>query len=120
MFRRNKDRIYYFGKTLLIIALGILSRKIEGIPLFVGDILYAVMTYFGLKALFLASPKWTLLFSLLFCFTIEISQTIHWESLTTIRRTTLGHYVLGEGFLWSDLVCYTIGISCAYFIDTKF
>ena len=33
-------RLYYFISILLILILGILSRKISGIPLFIGDILY--------------------------------------------------------------------------------
>jgi hypothetical protein len=100
--------------------IGILSRKIEFIPLFIGDILYAVLIYFGFCFLFPTKNRvHILLISLLFCISIEISQLIEWNWLDKIRSTTLGHYILGEGFLWSDLLCYTIGVVSAYFIDTK-
>ena len=41
---------------------------------------------------------------------IELSQLYHSPWLDTIRETFLGGLVLGFDFLWSDLVCYTIGI----------
>ena len=31
-----------------------------------------------------------------------------------IRSTFLGHMLLGQGFLWSDLLAYTIGIAVIY------
>lgn len=48
--------------------------------------------------------------SLIFCYGIEISQLYHETWIDSIRATTLGGLVLGYGFLWSDLVAYTIGV----------
>ena len=48
---RNR-RATYFIITILVIILGILSRKIIAIPLFLGDVLYGLMTYFGCRMLF--------------------------------------------------------------------
>jgi len=48
----KKKRILYFILTLIVIALGITSRKIEGVPTFFGDTLYAVMVYFGMRMFF--------------------------------------------------------------------
>lgn len=55
---------------------------------------------------------------LLFCYIIEFQQLYHSSWIVAIRNTTLGHYALGEGFLWSDILCYTFGIAFAFFIDT--
>ncbi|MCA9130161.1 MAG: DUF2809 domain-containing protein, partial [Planctomycetales bacterium] len=44
-------------------------------------------------------------------FLVEFSQLYHASWIDSIRRTTLGGLVLGFGFLWSDLVCYGIGIT---------
>lgn len=116
----KSNRLNYFFLIVLVLILGILSRKISGIPLFIGDILYAVLIYFGFRFLIMDSKKSTsLLLSLLFCFGIEILQLIKIDWLIAIRKTTLGHYVLGEGFLWLDLLCYTLGTSLAYFVDFK-
>lgn len=117
----KNERLNYFISILLILILGILSRKISGIPLFIGDILYAVLIYFGFRFLIMDSKKSTsLLLSLLFCFGIEILQLIQIDWLVAIRKTTLGHYILGEGFLWFDLLCYIIGTLLAFLIDWKF
>jgi hypothetical protein len=49
--------------------------------------------------------------SLGLAFLVEISQLYHAPWIDSIRQTTLGALVLGFGFLWTDLVCYTVGIA---------
>lgn len=116
----KSNRLNYFILILLVLILGILSRKISGIPLFIGDVLYAVLIYFGFRFLIMDSKKTTsLLLSLLFCFSIEILQLVQIDWLITIRKTTLGNYILGEGFLWLDLLCYIMGTFMAFLIDKK-
>jgi len=116
----KNNRVNYFILILLVLILGILSRKISGIPLFIGDVLYAVLIYFGFRFLIMDSRKSTsLLLSLFFCFSIEILQLVQIDWLLAIRKTTLGHYILGEGFLWSDLFCYVMGSFMAFLIDEK-
>lgn len=106
--------------VLLIIILGILSRKFSFIPLFVGDLLYAMMIYFIVR---IFAKKTSLLVSailtLFICFSIEFLQLYQSNWMVEIRKTTFGHYVLGQGFLWSDLVAYVFGVSIGYFIDKK-
>ena len=114
------NRLYYFSALFITLILGILSRKITGIPFLVGDVLYAVLIYFGLRFLFIhLKTHKTFLLCLLFCFGIEILQLVQIDWLIAIRKTTLGHYILGEGFLWSDLLCYVIGTLVAFLIDWK-
>jgi len=117
----KNSRIQYFILILIVIALGITSRKIDGVPTFFGDTLYAVMIYFGMRMVFInLNLKKTAIFALLFCFAIEFLQLYDAEWMLEIRRTTLGHYVLGQGFLWSDLGYYTIGIIMAFLMDFNF
>jgi len=117
----KSNRLNYFILILLVLILGILSRKISDIPLFIGDVLYAVLIYFGFRFLFIQlKTHKTFLLSLLFCFGIEILQLVQIDWLNAIRKTTLGHYILGEGFLWLDLLCYVIGTLIAFLIDWKF
>ncbi len=33
------------------------------------------------------------------------------------RHTTLGGLILGFGFLWSDLVCYALGVELGVLVD---
>ena len=117
----KNNRLHYFSALFITLILGVLSRKITDIPLFIGDVLYAVLIYFGLRLLFIhLKTHKTFLLSLLFCFGIEILQLVQIDWLIAIRKTTLGHYILGEGFLWSDLLCYIIGTLLAFLIDWKF
>jgi hypothetical protein len=114
----KSNRLYYFIILIGIILLGILSRSNNIIPLFLGDVLYAIMVYFGMRFLFIKLKQTQiLLLSLLLCFAIECFQLCQANWIVTIRKTTLGHYALGQGFLWSDLFYYSFGCIIAYFID---
>lgn len=115
----KNSRIQYFILIVFVIALGITSRKMEGVPTFFGDTLYAVMIYFGMRMLFVDfSIKKTAVLALLFCFAIELLQLYSAEWMVAIRKTTFGHYVLGQGFLWSDLGYYTLGVLIAFVLDS--
>ena len=43
----------------------------------------------------------------------EVSQLWHTPILVAIRETTIGKLMLGVGFVWSDLICYAVGILMA-------
>ncbi len=117
---QKNTRFFYFFLITTTILLGILSRKIEGIPTFLGDNLYAVMVYFGVRMFFLSlNLKKTAILALSFCFCIEFLQLYRADWMLEIRRTALGHYVLGQGFLWSDLVYYTLGVLIAFVMDSS-
>ena len=116
----KNNRIQYFILVLIVIILGITSRKIEGVPTFFGDTLYAVMVYFGMRMLFInLNLKKTAILALLFCFAIEFLQLYQAEWIIEIRRTPIGHYALGQGFLWSDLGFYTLGIIIGFWMDNN-
>lgn len=79
-----------------------------------GDILYAIMVYFGIQFIFLSKAfSRSILLALLFCYCIEFQQLYRADWILNLRNTTVGHYVLGQGFLWSDLGFYTIGVAVA-------
>jgi len=119
MMMKN-TRFSYFILIVSAIILGLVSRKIDGIPTFFGDTLYAVMVYYGMRLFFINySPKKTIVLALIFCFSIEFLQLYGAEWILVVRRTTMGHYALGQGFLWSDLVFYTLGITIAFLIDSN-
>lgn len=112
---------YKYGLiAILTIILGLLSRKIDGIPFFIGDVLYAILQYLILNVFFGTHNKLLIaVVALLFCFIIECSQLLTHPILSSIRSTTIGKLVLGQGFLWSDLLAYFIGITVVYIIDTR-
>lgn len=114
----KKNRLFYLLLTLLIIIIGILSRKISFIPFFIGDLLYAIMVYFGIRFLFKnLSRNKSAIIAMLTCYCIELLQLCSADWINKIKATTLGRYALGQGFLWSDLIAYSVGILIVYYAD---
>ena len=113
----KSKRVKYFMLICIIIILGLVSRKISFVPLFVGDILWAIMILFIIQFLFIdIELKVLFLVSLMICYMVEISQLYQVDWLNNIRMTTPGRLVLGQGFLWSDIISYTVGITIVTFI----
>lgn len=118
-------RLIYIILTILVMVLGLASRSMSSyLPVFVGkyagDTLWALMIFCGLRLIFIKRKTLEVgLFSLIFSYMIEISQLIQNDFFSVIRNTRLGGLILGYGFLWSDLICYLIGISIGMFIDCK-
>ncbi len=116
----KKRRLTFFAFTCVTILIGLLSRHYSFIPLFIGDILWATMVYFIVRFLFITAPvKYIIIGSLLFCYAIEFSQLYKAPWIDCLRHTLFGRLVLGDTFLWSDLLCYTIGICIAVLIDIR-
>lgn len=116
-----KQRIKYGVIIIIIIIAGLLSRRIHGMPLWIGDTLYAAMMYFMLRLVLLRK---TVLFiaviSLLICFAIEFSQLWQAPWLNQLRSTLPGKLILGQGFLWEDLLAYTLGAALGALMDKYF
>ncbi|MDQ0555525.1 glycopeptide antibiotics resistance protein [Paeniclostridium ghonii] len=111
-----KKRLIYLIITEVVMIMGLLSRKYmyifpKSIAPFVGDMLWAMMVYFGFRFL---NPKLkiikTLILAIIFSFSIEISQLYQADWINNIRSTTIGGLILGHGFLFEDLISYLIGI----------
>ncbi|EJQ07131.1 ribosomal maturation YjgA family protein [Bacillus paranthracis] len=119
----KRNRLLYAMFTILVIILGLSSRKFAfALPAllndYLGDALWALMIFIGFGFLFPKIETKKLAFiSLMFCYGIEVSQLYHAEWIDSIRATTLGGLVLGYGFLWSDLVAYTIGVGIGMFCE---
>ena len=115
----KKIKIYLIAFCLSI-AIGLLSRKIQCIPIYTGDIIYAVMSYWMFRIIFNSkSLVFSLIASLSFCFTIELLQLIQYPFFIWLRSHQLLRLVFGQGFLWSDLLASMIGAYGAYLTDLK-
>ncbi|HDR6312035.1 TPA: DUF2809 domain-containing protein [Bacillus cereus] len=119
----KRNRLLYAMFTIIVIILGLSSRKLAfALPAllndYLGDALWALMIFTGFGFLFPKIARKKLAFiSLIFCYGIEVSQLYHAEWIDNIRATTLGGLVLGYGFLWSDLLAYTIGIGVGFLFE---
>lgn len=117
----KSERLTYFLIIISIIILGVTSRKLSFIPLCIGDTLYAILIYFIIRIVFPKQSKIkTAFFSLIICYFIEFTQLYKSNWLNEIRETQLGHYVLGQGFLWSDIIAYSVGVFIAFIFNKYF
>ena len=115
----KRSRITYLTAAIAVVVLGLSSRRYsrvlpEFVASYAGDTLWALTAFLGVGMLF---PGWSTLrvcvIALLFAFAIELSQLYHSPWIDQIRHTMIGGFILGYGFLWSDLLCYVVGISVA-------
>jgi len=115
----TKRRLIYVLLIVLVVLLGLLSRRLSGIPLMVGDLLWAVMMFLIIRFL-LIDQHWkkVALLSLFTCYAVELSQLYHAAWIDDIRNTLLGSLVLGHGFLWRDLLAYTLGVGFAALLSS--
>jgi len=121
--KKNRRRFVYFLLILLVITLGLSSRYFANyLPvwnkLYVGDSLWALMVFFMMGFLFKARTTfWVAVIALVFSYLIEFSQLYQATWINSLRANRIGGLVLGYGFLWSDLLCYTVGIAFGIMIE---
>lgn len=107
----GRTRSRYLLALAAIIALGLLSRRVAWLPNSVGDMFWAMMVFCFVRLLFV---RWRTLLvvatALGISFAVEFSQLIRWSWLCRFRNTFVGHMLLGQGFMWQDLVAYIVGV----------
>jgi hypothetical protein len=116
-------RITFLIVSFVTIATGLFVRlKKQWFPdivnLYLGDILYAFMMFYIVS--FFAAGKSRIIravSALVICYCIEALQLYQAEWITAIRQTIPGKLVLGSGFLWSDILAYTIGVAMAFIFE---
>lgn len=111
----------YLLAAVLVVPIGLLTRAqplASYVPAYTGDALWSMELYFVLRTI---APRARLERAALLCFAlsvlVELSQLWHPPWLDALRRTTIGHLLLGQGFNAIDLVCYAIGTVIAYALD---
>lgn len=113
-------RLKYILFIIIVIIAGLASRKIAGVPPWIGDLLWALMVYLMVRALLIkSSVKRIAIISLIFCFGIEFSQLYQAPWINQLRQTLPGRLVLGQGFLWGDLLAYVVGIAIGVLFENR-
>lgn len=113
----KRHRAKYGSLLLAVILLGLASRAYSPpFPTFVrdyvGDALWALAAYLTAALLFPRLPmRWVAVTAGLFSLAVELSQLYHAAWIDRLRQIRFAALVLGHGFLWSDLVCYGVGVS---------
>lgn len=118
----SPKRFYPLAMAVTIVV-GLGSRAYMGsgaafIHTYMGDVLYATMYYWAFRWFAPQRTKqWAAIWALLLCFFIEVGQLYHAPWIDGLRTTRLGALILGFGFLWSDLICYTLGVLLGWMLD---
>ena len=119
----QKLRLIYLALVPLVIVTALATRSgSPWVPAFVveygGDTLWAWMVFMVIR---LVGIRWAIWKSAALALTIayccETSQLYHAPWIDTIRSYRLGVLLLGNCFVWSDLVCYTVGILAGAFAE---
>ncbi len=118
-----RNRFLYSILLIIVISLGLSTRKApQFFPSFIaeygGDTLWSLM-FFLIFGLFFSkkSTLWVAILTLIFSYGIECSQLYQADWINQIRKTFPGAMLLGHGFLWSDFICYTLGVVMGYIIE---
>lgn len=111
-----KLRLTYLLLVSIIIPIGLATRKIPSLfPSFIaefgGDTLWATLFFLLIR---IAVPQWSRIktagVTYLFGVLVELSQLYQASWIVELRHTFVGQMLLGQGFLWSDLLCYAAGV----------
>jgi len=119
----KRNGVTYLVLVIIVMILGLSTRYFSvylpnWINIYLGDSLWALMIFFLFGFIFKTiDTRWIAVLAFLFSFSIEISQLYHSQWIDTVRHTRLGGLVLGYGFLWSDLLSYSIGIGIGIFFE---
>ncbi len=122
----TRARLIYFSAAVVVACLGLASRKYakylpDLLGEYAGDTLWALMLFLLVSSLLDGkTPIARTAISLTLAFLVEFSQLYHAPWIEAIRQTTLGGLVLGQGFLWTDLLCYSLGIAIGLAIESTF
>ena len=118
-----RRRLVSAGLLAATILLGLATRRFpelfpQVVATYGGDILWATMLVW-LFALARPNAKTMTLAgsAIVFAVLIECSQLYHAPWIDALRATTPGALVLGQGFLWSDLLCYAVGVALSALVD---
>lgn len=114
----------YLPMLLLLLGLGLPTRTIpEHLPgwyiAYAGDFLWAMLVFFLFCLVFRLPTATAFFVALATTYLIEVTQLFHPAWLETLRSYRLFGLVFGYGFLWSDIIAYTLGISLGALIDYR-
>ena len=114
-----KARLIYLSIIIVTVIAGLLSRELSSvIPFFIGDILWGLAVFLLMRFIFITKPlKFAVIVSSIYACLTEFSQLYEAPWIENIRPTFFGRVLLGETFLWSDILCYLIGIGIGILVE---
>lgn len=120
---RNRHRGVQFALLLLIVLLGLASRRYASIlpPVisrYAGDTLWATAVFVAAGFIWPAArTRWLALGAAVVSLAVELSQLAHPAWLEAVRRWPGVGLLLGYDFVASDLACYAVGVILGVALD---
>lgn len=115
----RRSRPLYAALIVVTVSAGLASRSSltthvsPFVASYAGDTLWALMLCLVLGFVFPSARSGMIaVAALALSFAVEASQLYQAGWINGVRDTRVGALLLGHGFLWSDLACYTVGV-CA-------
>ncbi|MCH7225058.1 DUF2809 domain-containing protein [Haloferula sp. A504] len=113
----RRSLLRYAALIGLTIAAGLASRSSLAVHLpafiatYAGDTLWALTLFLVIAFVFPGmTTRKIAVMALALSFAVEFSQLYQAGWINAVRDTRIGALVLGHGFLWSDLLCYAVGV----------
>lgn len=119
-----KIRLAYAIAAAVVVLAGLASRRYRPeLPHFLGeyggDTLWALMVFLLISVVMPGNPlKMRATAALIISFFVEFSQLYQASWIVSIRQTKLGGLILGHGFLWTDFICYFVGLVIGAFSES--
>ena len=118
-----RRRVPFFCALLILCAAGLLTRRLNAahpnfFTAYFPDAAWTMAVYCSFGLLLCKDARLHFPAALGVSFLVECLQLWHPPFLEALRATTLGGLALGYGFLWSDLVCYTVGACICAAVET--
>jgi hypothetical protein len=82
-----------------------------------GDFLVVILIYCLVKAFFNWPVLKTAIGTLIFSYLVEIGQYFHLVNILGLEHSKLARTIIGVGFSFIDLICYTLGIILVLMVE---
>lgn len=83
-----------------------------------GDVLVILLIYYFVKSFIVTKPTYIIIGVLLFAYIVEFGQYFKMIEILQLQNNKLMSIILGTSFSWIDMLCYTLGASICYIIET--
>ena len=119
----RRNRWVYAIAIIVVVALGLGSRLYrDALPPFVaayaGDTAWAVLVFMLAAWLWRSARTSSIAIGAgVFALLVEVSQLDQTSWLAKFRSTSIAAAFLGTDFIWTDLLCYAVGIGVGMLVD---
>lgn len=113
--------IGYFSLTVILLLIEVLiAQYVQGwVRSYFGDVLVVMLIYAAIMTVINLNKHWVILATLLFAFSIELTQYFKLAEWLGFEKGSLGYIMLGNTFSVEDLLCYALGCLLLLWIEIR-